>query len=313
MKKKMDKEKNFISAIVYVNNNEDVIEYFLNHLIDTLDNNFLQYEIICVNDCSFDQSCELIKKVSDSRKTTINIINMSYNQGRELAMNAGIDMSIGDFVYEFDTLNMDYDLETIIDIYKKSLEGFDIVCARPKKPMRVSSKIFYKVFNQFSHSEFDLSTDTIRILSRRAINRIHSINKTLPYRKAIYVSCGLKMTYLNYDIKTTHIQKLSNNLKSERRKNASDALILFTDLFYKISLFITIFMMFVTFAVAIYTIIIFVGKNPVAGWTTTMLFLSFCFFILFFMISIIMKYLSIIVQLLFKNSKYLISSIDKIN
>ena len=39
--KKMDKEKNFISAIVYVNNNEERIEEFLNHLIDVLEENFL--------------------------------------------------------------------------------------------------------------------------------------------------------------------------------------------------------------------------------------------------------------------------------
>ncbi len=311
--KKIDKEKNFISAIVYVNNNEKIIERFLNNLIDILDNNFLQYEIICVNDCSFDNSYKLIKKVSDDRNTTINVINMSYNQGRELAMNAGIDMSIGDFVYEFDTLNIDYDLKTIIDIYKKSLEGYDIVCARPNKPMRFSSSIFYKLFNKFSHSEFNLSTDTIRILSRRAINRIHSINKTNPYRKALYVKCGLKMIYFDYDIKNSKYSKISKNLKNERKKNASDALVLFTDLFYKISLFITIIMMLITFGVGIYTIVVFISKNPVAGWTTTMLFLSFCFFILFVMISVIMKYLSIIIQLLFKNNKYLIASIDKLN
>lgn len=311
--KKIDKEKNFISAIVYVNNNEDKISTFLNHLIDVLDKNFLKFEIICVNDCSTDASYQKIKEVSNKKNVTINVINMSYNQGRELAMNAGIDLSIGDFVYEFDYLDMDYDLDMIMNIYKKSLEGFDIVSAKPKKKLRFSSKIFYHLFNKYSKSEFDLTTDTFRILSRRAINRIHSMNKTIPYRKALYVKCGLQMTYVPYEVQKCCYTKFSKLFKEERKKNASDALILFTDLFYKISLFVTVLMLVITFLVGTYTIVIYFSKNPVAGWTTTMLFLSFCFFILFVMISIILKYLSLIISLLFKNQKYLVASIDKLN
>ena len=309
-----NKEKNFISAVVYVRNDEKKIANFLKKVNEVLNDHFLKYEIIFVNDASLDNSTKILKDTAkEIADTTINIVNMSFYQGREMAMNAGLDLAIGDFVYMFDSINIDYDLDMIMNIYKKSLEGFDIVSAKPKKKLRFSSKVFYHLFNKYSKSEFDLTTDTFRILSRRAINRIHSMNKTIPYRKALYVKCGLQMTYVPYEVQKCCYTKFSKLFKEERKKNASDALILFTDLFYKISLFVTVLMLAITFLVGTYTIVIYFSKNPVAGWTTTMLFLSFCFFILFVMISIILKYLSLIISLLFKNQKYLVASIDKLN
>lgn len=68
-----------------------------------------------------------------------------------------------------------------------------------------------------------------------------------------------------------------------------------------------------TLFVFIYTIVIFFSKNPVQGWTTTMLFLSFGFFGIFALMTIAIKYLDIIINLLFKNKIYLIESIEKLN
>ena len=49
-----DREKNFISAVVYIFNDEKRIKKFLNMLIDILEENFEHSEIVCVNDCSED-------------------------------------------------------------------------------------------------------------------------------------------------------------------------------------------------------------------------------------------------------------------
>ena len=65
-------------------------------------------------------------------------------------------------------------------------------------------------------------------------------------------------------------------------------------------------------ATAIYTVVVFISGEPVAGWTTTMSLLSFAFFGIFAFFAIIIKYLSIIVNLIFKKQKYTIESIEKI-
>ena len=57
------KEKNFISVIAYVKNNEKEIEIFLRNVDEKLFKNFESYEFIIVNDSSTDQTKENIKKI----------------------------------------------------------------------------------------------------------------------------------------------------------------------------------------------------------------------------------------------------------
>ena len=129
----LEKDKNFISAVVYVRNCEERIEGFLKMLISILNNSFEHSEIICVNDCSDDQSLDKIRKVSNqSGASCISVINMSYYHGLEMAMNAGDDLAIGDFIFEFDTLDelRDFDDSYINDtrseILKKVAEKLGI-------------------------------------------------------------------------------------------------------------------------------------------------------------------------------------------
>ena len=98
-----NKEKNFASAVVYVRNAENRLEKFLKTIISAMEDSFAHSEVICVNDASDDKSLEIIKKTSEmATSTSVSVINMSYFHGLELSMDAGIDMSIGDFVFEFD-------------------------------------------------------------------------------------------------------------------------------------------------------------------------------------------------------------------
>lgn len=72
----------------------------------------------------------------------------------------------------------------------------------------------------------------------------------------------------------------------------------------------TIMLLFSVF-VAIYSIFIFVNGNPVAGWTTTMLFLSFAFFGLFSLLTILIKYTQLLLNLQFTKQDYIIEGIEK--
>lgn len=64
-----EKEKNFISAVIYVHNNENEIADFLRLLTDWLNRRFDGYEVICVNDASTDCTVETIENFSDERLT----------------------------------------------------------------------------------------------------------------------------------------------------------------------------------------------------------------------------------------------------
>jgi dolichol-phosphate mannosyltransferase len=305
------KEKNFLSAVVYVNNDEKGIMPFLIHLIEILDANFEKYEIICVNDASSDSSASIVREIAQSKGDGIVIlINMSYPQGLEPSMNAGVDLAIGDFVFEFDDISMDYEPGLIMKVYQQSLNGSDIVAASTKQK-RISSTIFYAIFNKNANLEYELQTETFRILSRRAINRIFSMSNTIPYRKALYANCGLKMETVFYIPNHPMVGKKPNS--QDRFETAFDALILFTNLAYKITILLAGAMMIATLAGGIYTVVIYFLGIPVAGYTTTMLVVTAAFFGVFGILAIVIKYLSVIVRLIFNEQRYIVESVEKIS
>ena len=52
--------------------------------------------------------------------------------------------------------------------------------------------------------------------------------------------------------------------------------------------------------------------HPVAGWTTTMFVITVGFAGLFAVLAIVVKYLSLLLELTFKQQKYLVESIEKL-
>lgn len=311
--KQGNKEKNFISAVVYLRNDEEYVTDFIQKLYGQLHTNFEKFEIICVNDASADQTVAKVKKIAEGIEgTTVTILNMSFYHGLELSMNAGVDLAIGDFVFEFDKMDTDCMEETLKKVYNKSLEGYDIVSASPKGKQKLTSRLFYSIFNRFTNNQYKLRTDSFRMLSRRAINRITAMTKTIPYRKAVYANCGLSCATVEFTATNAGKKAKETHDSGQRSGLAVDALILFTDVAYKFSIGMTVTMMVIAAIMAGYAVIIYLLGNPVAGWTTTIGFLSFAFFALFGILTIVVKYLSILVDLIFKKKNYTFESIEKI-
>lgn len=304
-------EKKLISLIVYLYNNEDSILEFLEMIIQQTEALFEQFEIIIVNDFSIDNSVEKIKTADALNPYQISIIQMSFHQGVELSMNAGLDLSSGDFIYEFDSVILDFDKSLIEKSYRKIIEGYDIVSVSPTSSEKLTSKLFYKTYNYFSKSDYKLRTDRFRILSRRAINRSFSISVKIPYRKAMYINSGLKIATIEFE----KINQLKNVAGKSylRTKTAIDTLIIYTNLAFSISVSISLVLLFCTLSIIIYTLFIYLGKHkPIEGWTTIMLLLSGGFSGLFLLIAIMIKYLSLILEIVFKKKSYIQEKIEKI-
>ena len=307
----INKESNFASAVIYLNGNNDNLVDFLTMIDNVLGSNFKKHEIICVNDSDDDSEISAIKEFKKTNSNaTVSIVTMGFTHGLEAAMNAGIDLAIGDFVFEFDNCYVDYDEKIIMDVYRKALEGYDIVSAIPPKS-KASSKFFYGIYNKFSESEYKLKTERFRVISRRAINRTSSFSRTIPYRKAVYASSGLKVSEIKYNAITKTSGKLISD--SEKNNTAMDAVVIFTNLAYKVSLFVSVIMAMFMVLTGVYTVVMYFGQNkPVAGWAPLMGLISVGFFAVFVVLTIIIKYLDVLLKIVFKKQKYLISSIEKL-
>lgn len=308
-----NKEKKLISAVVYLYDNQQAIEPFLIKIAEQIRALFEDFEIIVINDCSRDDSLGALRSSDALSGCNVTILNMSIHQGLELCMSAGIDMSMGDFVYEFDDVNIDYDLSQIEASYRKIISGFDVISVCPTTSNSFFSSLFYKVFNRYSKSKHKLRSERFRVLSRRAINRAYSISKSTPYRKALYANSGLNLGIIEYTPQAK-LQTITSKEKSLfRNRMAINALIIYTNLAFNLSVGITLLLFFFTALTACYVLLVFFsGDKPIEGWTTTMLVISGSFSGIFFILAIIIKYLSLLIELVYSKKTYLVESVEKL-
>lgn len=310
-----NKEKNFVSCVVYLHDDEKTVKHFLQGICGVMQEHFEKYEIVCVNDCCMDNTVEEIHEFLEEQEQqlVVSLINLSYYQGVETAMNAGRDLAVGDFLFEFDQCNLDFEPALIMDVYHRALQGYDVVAAAPKHGVPVTSKLFYAIYNWGSKTQYKIRQERFRIISRRAINRVNQLNVYIPYRKAMYMNCGLKADTIVYDNKATTHKGRNKEERGNRSTLAVDTIIIFTDVLEKFSMLVSIILfgaLLLMFGWIVYSI--FSSVRPVEGWMSLMTLISFGFFMLSVMLTLIFKYLSVILNMSFKRQRYVIEGVEKL-
>lgn len=312
MKNNIEKDNNFISVVVYMRNCEGTIESFIKTVDTILSAAFKSYEFILVDDCSNDCSINKVNELTGSITGNISLIKMSYYHGLESSLCAGVDFAIGDFVYEFDTTCINYDASLILQAYNTALTGYDVVAASDCHRSRSTSTLFYTLLSRVSYKKMKLTSETFRLVSRRAINRTTKNENRLEYRKALYHYSGLESKILYYEPINNIIPK--NKLSFRQRRNlAYDVLINHSDIGIRIAGFISIIFLLFAIVAVVYTIVMYLTLESIQpGWATTMFFLSVSFGGLFFILFVISKYLTNILIEVRKAPLYVYKSIERL-
>ena len=99
-------QKPFISVVIPIHNEQEVLEILYNRLTAVMDNMGKPYEIIFINDGSKDRSEEILKELHARRPQQIRIINFNGNFGQHMAIMAGFEHVRGEIV-----VTMDADLQ----------------------------------------------------------------------------------------------------------------------------------------------------------------------------------------------------------
>ena len=121
--------------------------------------------------------------------------------------------------------------------------------------------------------------------------------------------CGLK-AYSMRDERIPHTRDVNEAL---RFSLAADSLVLYTNAGYGLSCGIAGLMLLATLLEFVYTLVIYLGGGkPIEGWTTTMLVLTLGFFGVFLILAVVLRYLTLLVDLVFKHQRYLVEGIEKI-
>ena len=263
-----------ISIIVPCYNEKESIPYFVREINKVIDEMKVKFELIFVDDGSSDNSLELLKELSKEDKK-VKYISFSRNFGKEAAMLAGLEASIGDYVAV-----MDVDLQDppkyLIDMYEGIKEGYDCVglrrVSRKGEPKLRSffARCYYKLINKISDIEVVDGARDFRLMTRQMVNSILELREHNRYSKGIFSWVGYKVKYLEYK----NVERVAGTTKWsfwKLFKYSIESIVGFSTVPLVLSAFFGILLLFISFVMFI---ILLFGQSSLFGLITLILFLS---------------------------------------
>jgi glycosyltransferase involved in cell wall biosynthesis len=171
---------NKISVIIPCYNCADCLVELHKRLVHCLEQITEKFEIIFVNDASPSKDWQIIKELAD-KDSRVAGLNLSRNYGQHCAITAGLDYCNGDWI-----VVMDGDLqdkpEEIKNFFEKTAEGYDIVVGKRENRkdsfiVKLTSKLFYLVFNYLTEQKLDNKVANFGIYSRRVIDNVKKLRE----------------------------------------------------------------------------------------------------------------------------------------
>jgi len=183
-----------ISIISPVYKADDCILELYNRLVSNAEKITEDFEIILVEDGGSDNSWEIIKQISVS-DARVKGIKLSRNFGVHHAITAGLDIANGDWTFVIEC-DLQSPPEKMLDLYKKALEGYDVVIAKFVKRAdnifrRISSRIFWKSMSFLSGMRLDPQYGVYRIMSKRIVEDFRLFSEQERHFKAIIEWIGV--------------------------------------------------------------------------------------------------------------------------
>ena len=201
----MTKKKEKISIIAQCYNEEVVLpQYYdaMTKLFKKMD--YVDFELIFVNDASKDTSLQLIKNFAKKDKR-VKYISMARNFGREACAMAGFKYSTGDYVTQMD-IDLQDPPELLIKMYDAiKNDSYDIAAAK------AMSRHGYSKFHQFCINCFYKITESIStikmingqreyaLMTRQVINAVLEDKERKLFNKGILVDVGFNVKWIEYE------------------------------------------------------------------------------------------------------------------
>ena len=190
-----------VSAIIACYNDAQAIPLMYQRLSKVFRKLAVDYEIIFVNDCSPDDSEEVIRSISNEDHRVIGISH-SRNFGSQAAFRSGMAIAVKN-----SCVLLDGDLqdppELIDDFVTKWRDGYDVVYGRRVKReapwyMQMSYKLFYRIFNRFSYLQIPHDAGDFSLMDRRVVRCLLQFPERDVFLRGARSFVGFKQTGVDY-------------------------------------------------------------------------------------------------------------------
>ena len=212
---KTSKRKRTVSAIIACYKDSQAIPIMHQRLTNVFKEIGCDYEIIFVNDCSPDDSLEVIKDIS-SRDPHVLGISHSRNFGSQMAFRSGMELSTKDAVVLLDG-DLQDPPELILDFYKEWERGYEVVYGRRiKRDMPILwnllYKAFYRIFAKFSYIVIPHDAGDFSLMDRKIVGWLLACPERDLFLRGLRAYAGFHQTGVNYVRPERMFGRSTNNI-----------------------------------------------------------------------------------------------------
>lgn len=287
-----------ISIIVPCYNEEEAMPLFYDEICKTASTfDKVDFEFIFVNDGSRDKTLDVARDLAKKDKR-VRYISFSRNFGKEAAMLAGLEYSVGDYV-----AIMDADLQDPPSMLHEMYDGiknggYDCVATRRvsrkgEPPIRsFFAKCYYKLINKISSTEIVDGARDYRLMSRQMVNSILSLKEYNRFSKGIFSWVGYNTKWLEYK----NVERVAGTTKWsfwKLFKYSLESIFAFSTVPLAISSIIGLMFFLISMIMVVFIIVrTLTFGDPVAGWPSLVCIIFFISGVQLFCVGIIGQYLS---------------------
>ena len=191
-----------LSIIAPCYNEQAVLDLFFEQIDAELAKLGVDYEIVCVNDGSRDNTLAVLLK-HHQRDPRIKIINLARNFGKETALSAGLDAACGDMVVPIDCDLQDPPelIGQFIDAWEAGADvayGVRIDRTSDGFLKRATAQGFYRAFNRLSDVDLPYNAGDYRLMDRRVVEVLKQLPERNRFMKGLFAWVGFKQTAVPY-------------------------------------------------------------------------------------------------------------------
>lgn len=187
----------YVSVVIPLYWSAATIEALVEGIAKVLRQRNVSYEIIAVDDGSGDDSWARILSLLPANPE-LRGLRLTRNFGQQAALGVGLEASSGQWVVTMDA-DLQDDPQHIPALLGRAENGFDIVLAQwadlvGTRGAKLTSRLFYRVFNRLTGVDLPPGTGTYRAMSRRVVDHFLALPDRTEFFGGMVAWLGFPMT-----------------------------------------------------------------------------------------------------------------------
>lgn len=244
-------------------------------LIDSLDG---PSEVLLVDDGSRDESYAHMCRIADG-DPRFRCVRLSRNFGHQVAITAGIDLTVGDAV-----IVMDADLQDPPEVVREMIarwkEGFGVVYGRRSERKgesafkKATAHAFYRTLRGLSEVDIPADVGDFRLMDRAVVDALCGMRESNRYVRGMVAWLGFSQSFVDY----VREERFAGETKYPFRKMlrlAANGIVGFSTVPLRLILTLGFFVSGLSFLAGIGSIAVRFFGYTVTGWTSLIVVVSF--------------------------------------